>query len=96
MAALLLEENTPDLDLAGFSAHICDQLPAYARPQFLRILPSMDTTGTFKMLKGDLRKQGFDPGKVSDPLLVMKPGSNVYELLTEEFTALIMAGKAGY
>jgi citronellyl-CoA synthetase len=96
MAALLLEENTTELDLDHFSAHICDQLPAYARPQFLRILPCMDTTGTFKMLKGDLRKQGFDASAVSDPLLVMKPGSNVYEALTAEFAAEIMAGRAGY
>lgn len=96
MAALLLAENAGELDLENFSALICDQLPAYARPVFLRILPSMDTTGTFKMLKGDLRKQGFDPAEVKDQLLVMKPGSERYEPLTPEFSGEILGGSAGY
>lgn len=96
MAALLLEAGTDDLDLESFSAQVREQLPAYARPQFLRILPDMDTTGTFKMLKGELRKQGFDPQQVSDKLLVMKPGSDTYEPLTEAFAKKILAGKGGY
>ncbi len=96
MAALLLTDDARELDITDFSAHICAQLPTYARPQFLRILPDMDTTGTFKMLKGDLRKQGFDPAVVSDPLLVMKPGSDRYEALTEDFAAEILAGRGGY
>jgi len=96
MAALLLEAGTDELDLESFSAQVREQLPAYARPQFLRILPDMDTTGTFKMLKGELRKQGFDPQQVSDKLLVMKPGSDTYEPLTEAFAKKILAGKGGY
>ncbi len=96
MAALLLERHVNELDLETFSLHVCAQLPAYARPLFLRILPDMDTTGTFKMLKGELRKQGFDPGLVADELYVMKPGSARYEPLTRQFAAKILAGNAGY
>ena len=96
MAALLLEDGQSELDLTSFSALVCDQLPAYARPLFLRLLPEMDTTGTFKMLKGDLREQRFDPDKVSDPLYVLKPGSERYEPLTREFANLVLTGNAGY
>lgn len=96
MAAIVLEDTAGELDLASFSQHVCEQLPAYARPQFLRILPAMDTTGTFKMLKGDLRKQGFDPARVADPLLVMKPGSEHYEPLDAKFAAAALAGNGGY
>ncbi|KAA1192475.1 long-chain-acyl-CoA synthetase [Pseudohalioglobus sediminis] len=96
MAALLLEGDSRELDLESFSALIVDQLPAYARPLFLRILPNMDTTGTFKMVKGTLRKEGFDPAKVSDPIMVMKPGSARYEPLSPDLAADILAGKGGY
>ena len=96
MAALLLAEGSKQLDIDSFSALVCEQLPAYARPLFLRILPEMDTTGTFKMLKTDLRKQGFDPDLVSDQLYVLKPGAERYEPLERDFFATILAGEAGY
>ena len=56
----------------------------------------MDTTGTFKMLKGDLRKEGYSLEAVSDPLYVLKPKSNLYEVLTPDFAAKILSGDAGY
>ena len=56
----------------------------------------MDTTGTFKMLKNELREQRFDPAMVSDKLLVMPPGGDTYQVLTGDFAAEILAGKAGY
>ena len=96
MAALVLTKDCEDLDLDTLSALVHDQLPAYARPLFLRLLPAMDTTGTFKMLKGDLRRQGFDPGVVSDPLFVLKPGEQRYVPLDSGFFDRIMAGDAGY
>jgi len=56
----------------------------------------LDTTGTFKMVKGDLRKQGYNPALVSDALYVLKPGATAYEKLTTDFVELIGAGRAGY
>ena len=96
MAALVLTKDCEELDLATLSALVHDELPAYARPLFLRLLPAMDTTGTFKMLKGDLRREGFDPGMVSDPLFVLKPGEQRYVPLDSGFFDRIMAGDAGY
>ncbi len=84
------------LDLDELSKHIMDKVPGYARPLFIRQLKEMDTTGTFKMKKGDLRDQAYHPGKVSDPLFVLKPGSQRYEPLEPAFYDVIMAGKAGY
>ena len=54
-----LAEGVQDLDLASFSAHVCNGLPAYARPVFLRIQRELDTTGTFKLVKvvENLREQ---------------------------------------
>jgi len=96
MAALALEDGVAALDLAAFSGYVAARLPTYARPVFLRIEPEIDVTGTFKMVKGDLREQGFDPDRISDPLYVMKPGSSVYEPLDRDYAAVIMRGDAGF
>jgi citronellyl-CoA synthetase len=96
MAALALEDGVAALDLAEFSRHVAARLPSYARPVFLRIERDIDVTGTFKMVKGELREQGFDPARISDPLYVMKPGSSVYEPLDEDYAAVISRGEAGF
>jgi citronellyl-CoA synthetase len=96
MAALVLAAGVDTLDLNSFSAYVNDHLPAYARPVFLRIQRELDTTGTFKMVKGELRKQGYDLDQISDPVYVLKPRSDTYERLDREFAAVLRAGDAGY
>ncbi|HEX5062996.1 MAG TPA: long-chain-acyl-CoA synthetase, partial [Kofleriaceae bacterium] len=58
MAALVLRCAVNDFDLRGFTRHVESQLPAYARPLFLRVRPELEVTGTFKQVKSDLRRQG--------------------------------------
>merc|ERR1719330_906663 len=59
---------------------LCEkELPKYAQPLFLRFLPEMEITGTFKHQKVQLREQGCDPGAVPDPLFWLHPGSKRYE-----------------
>lgn len=96
MAAVVLATGVDTLDLKSFSAFVNEQLPSYARPVFVRVQPELDTTGTFKMVKGDLRKQAYDLKQVKDPLYVMKPRSKEYEPLDAAFLATINAGKAGF
>jgi citronellyl-CoA synthetase len=96
MAALTLAPGVDALDLPAFSEYVTGRLPSYARPVFLRIEPEIDVTGTFKMVKGQLREQGYDPDRIDDPLYVMKPGSAAYEPLDRDYAALIAQGKAGF
>ena len=96
MAALVLNEGLNELDIDDFSAFVTKELPAYARPVFLRIQTDIDVTGTFKMVKGDLRKEGYDLDQVTDALYVLQPGSTRYERLEPSFAAAIAAGTAGY
>ena len=96
MAALALADGVADLDLDSFSAHVNKFLPGYARPVFLRIQRELDTTGTFKLVKGELRKQAYDPDLVTDELFVMKPGSNKYVPLDRDFADRLRAGEGGY
>ena len=96
MAALTLEDGADTLDLEAFSRYVGEQLPAYARPVFLRVEPEIDVTGTFKMVKGQLKEEGYDPARIADPLYVMKPGKTLYEALDAAYAAVIARGEAGY
>ncbi|MDG2048378.1 MAG: long-chain-acyl-CoA synthetase [Halioglobus sp.] len=96
MASLVLAEGLGTLNVEIFSQYINRHLPAYARPVFIRIQSELDTTGTYKMVKGELRKEGYDLDRVNDPIFVLKPRSETYERLTADFAAILQAGKAGY
>jgi fatty-acyl-CoA synthase len=65
MAALVVN---PEFDLDALRHHLADALPAYARPLFLRLVPAIELTGTFKLRKQALTLSGYDPTKVNDVL----------------------------
>jgi len=96
MAAIKLAGGVDELDLDDFTGYVTRELPSYARPVLLRIHPDMETTGTFKLIKNELRKEGYDPSSISDPLYVWKPGQTGYEPLDAEFYARMRDGTAGY
>ena len=82
-----------DLDLEGFDAHIAKALPSYAQPYFIRLQPEIEITGTFKHRKVDLVKDGFDPGKVADPLYIRHPELGGIKPLTPALYADIAEGR---
>jgi fatty-acyl-CoA synthase len=63
----------PEFDIKTFGEGVARDLPAYARPVFVRILPAIETTGTFKARKMDLVADGYDPGKIKGPLYLYDP-----------------------
>ncbi|ALC38091.1 Fatp [Drosophila busckii] len=70
-----------ELDLDDFALNLAKVLPTYARPQIIRLLTKVDLTGTFKLRKVDLQKEGYDPKVVSDALYY-QTAKGRYELLT--------------
>jgi fatty-acyl-CoA synthase len=80
-----------DFNAKAFGAFVAQRLPAYAQPVFLRLLPQMAVTGTFKYRKLDLVTDGFDPNVVKDPLYVRGP--NGYQKLTRPLYAKVMSGE---
>jgi fatty-acyl-CoA synthase len=58
----------PEFDIKAFGDEVARELPAYAQPLFVRVLPALETTGTFKTRKMDLIADGYDPGKIKGPL----------------------------
>jgi len=88
MAALVAGS---DFDAEALAARVNAELPVYARPLFLRLMPEIEITGTFKHRKVDLVKEGFDPTRVKDPLFFLQGGR--YEPLDEALHARIVGGE---
>jgi fatty-acyl-CoA synthase len=92
MAALILSGGEA-FDPRAFYAHAVTALPSYAVPVFLRLQHEAEVTGTFKLRKVDLQEEGYDPAKVSDPLLVRDDGARSYVPLTAENHPRIASGE---
>ena len=81
-----------DFDLAAFRAEVASRLPPYARPVFLRILSTLEATGTFKPRKQDLVQAGFDPQQIKDPLYFDDARAQRYVALDAKLYAAISSG----
>jgi fatty-acyl-CoA synthase len=81
-----------EFDLAAFRTDLALRLPAYARPVFLRLMRTIEFTGTFKPRKQDLVQAGFDPARISDPLYFDDPRTQAYVPLDAALFAAISAG----
>jgi fatty-acyl-CoA synthase len=90
MAALVVD---PSFDPELLGVRLKDNLPAYARPVFLRLQPEMEVTGTFKQRKVDLVKEGFDPATISDPLYWYDPATSQYVRLDATHYADLIEGR---
>ncbi|KFM59377.1 Long-chain fatty acid transport protein 4, partial [Stegodyphus mimosarum] len=66
MAAIQIDLK--DIDLDALYQHISKRLPSYAVPLFIRICSNLEITGTYKLRKVTLQKDGFNPEKIADPL----------------------------
>ena len=96
MAAVTVKEDAGELNWDAFAAHVRKELPPFARPVFVRVQEGMALTGTYKLVKGDLKREGYDITAISDPVHVMKPGADGYEPLEPSFLETIKSGQAGF
>ncbi|KAI8366441.1 hypothetical protein EDC96DRAFT_508101 [Choanephora cucurbitarum] len=92
MAAIVLKEGTT-IDFKDLRSYLQKNLPKYAVPLFLRFVPSMEITGTFKQQKVAFRNQGIDLTKIpeSEPVYWLK--EDTYVPFTLEDFAKIDVGK---
>jgi fatty-acyl-CoA synthase len=90
MAALVVAVDA-EFDPAAFYAHTT-QLPAYARPLFVRIVASMEVTGTLKPRKLTLQEEGYDVAQIRDPLFFRDDAAGCYVPLTPILLDRIRAG----
>jgi acyl-CoA synthetase (AMP-forming)/AMP-acid ligase II len=90
MATLVVD---PGFSPETLYAHVARALPTYAQPRFVRLVGSLDLTGTFKLQKRQLQEQGFDPGVVPDRLLVWDPRRATYAELDEARHREVVEGR---
>ena len=98
-AAIVLSAGvSPDtLDLAGLAQFAIDRLPRYAVPLFLRTKSALSYTGTFKIQKGQAKREGIDPEVIAkvasqDKLFWLPPGAKAYQAFTLEDWASLKNG----
>ena len=91
MAAI--EDPDYVIDVKILRKKVADALPSYARPVFLRITNSVDTTGTFKFQKGRFREEGFDLNVIPDKLFYFDSELGEYCVLTEEICKKFLHGE---
>ncbi|KAF3848941.1 hypothetical protein F7725_015438 [Dissostichus mawsoni] len=91
MAAIADPSHSTDLE--KFVKDMDKAIPPYARPVFLRFLPEVDKTGTFKFQKTDLRRDNFDPTVVSDRLYFLDSRRGCYVQLDEELYRSILTAR---
>uniref|UniRef100_A0AAQ4QS27 AMP-binding enzyme C-terminal domain-containing protein n=1 Tax=Gasterosteus aculeatus aculeatus TaxID=481459 RepID=A0AAQ4QS27_GASAC len=87
MAAVILSDEQT-FESRGVFKHVENLLPSYARPRFIRIQTSVEVTGTFKLLKGKLVEEGFNPNQVTDPLYFLDEKDKNYVPLTSALSSL--------
>jgi len=75
----------------AFAEYADAQLPSYARPVFVRLAKTLETTGTFKYRKVDLVAEGFDPAVVGT--VYVRGGKSGYQKLTADGFAAIHNGE---
>ena len=82
---------------SDFSKFVAEKLPKYAQPIFIRIIKELETTGTFKLKKNDLREEAYHLDEIKgDQIYIKKPGNSSYEVLDRSYYDIIMSGEAGF
>ena len=70
-----------------------NDLPSYARPLFLRVLPEAVLTGTFKQRKVELAQEGYDLNKVKDDLYFLDTKARTYSRLRPEMLSSFLQSR---
>jgi len=87
-----LHDPQEEIDLGQLAEGVKKQLPTFAWPLFVRLVKHLDITGTFKLRKFNLQKEGFDPSIISDKLFFLHPKTGTYEILNVELFNSIITG----
>lgn len=89
--------SADDFDFAGLAAHALANLPRYAVPIFLRVADKLQYTGTFKIQKGTVKREGVDldlihQGGSGDRVYWLPPTATKYVPFTRENWEALKAG----
>jgi acyl-CoA synthetase (AMP-forming)/AMP-acid ligase II len=91
MAAVVLVAHTR-FNGQRLAQQLRRHLPTYALPLFVRVMAAQSTTDTFKIQKGLLQQEGFNPAASQDPLYVLLQAGRNYVALSAILYRRILAG----
>ncbi|XP_077379839.1 long-chain fatty acid transport protein 1-like [Festucalex cinctus] len=80
-------------DLDAFLSSVQEALAPNARPVFLRLMPAVDTTGTFKIQKMRLQKEGYKSQNCREKIYFLNSAAQCYEAVTDELYESITEGR---
>ena len=83
MASIKLNDKH-SFNLTEFSQFVSKNLPRYAIPIFIRVNDSFEFTGTHKLRKVNLRKQGYDVNEIKDRIYFWDSISDSYKMFDRE------------
>ncbi|XP_064621008.1 long-chain fatty acid transport protein 2-like [Lineus longissimus] len=94
MAAMTMNQDfeVTDTLLNNLYKKVTDYLPVYARPLFIRVQTEIQQTSTFKYIKGNLQREGFNPEIIKEPLYLLDTKTKTYTPLTAELFKKIESG----
>jgi acyl-CoA synthetase (AMP-forming)/AMP-acid ligase II len=73
-AAALVDEAALEDFIQRLGGYVAKSLPSYAVPRFIRVCEQeLETTGTFKNKKVELKKEGFDLKKIKERMYWWTP-----------------------
>jgi len=90
MAAIVADD---DFNLLALADRVMGQLPSFARPHFIRLMSRLPLTETFKVKKQALARDGFDIGRLSDPVYLLDPARGAYQRLDPDLHDQLLRGE---
>ncbi|KAK4616774.1 Very long-chain fatty acid transport protein [Fulvia fulva] len=99
-ATVVLKEGLmpESLDCDALGRFVTERLPRYAVPYFLRVAPQLAYTGTFKIQKGQAKREGVDLDLIEkagskDKVFWLPPGAASYRPYTRDDWNALRTGK---
>ncbi|MFW9939526.1 MAG: long-chain-acyl-CoA synthetase [Candidatus Thorarchaeota archaeon] len=94
MAAIKLNPSIK-FEIDKFSKFVCDVLPGYSIPIFIRFRDELEITGPYKIKKITLKREAYDIEMIEEDMLFWDSGSKKYVPFTKSVYQKIKDGKFG-
>lgn len=91
--ASLMVEFASEINIDSLSKFISDSLPKYSVPVFLRIREKLALTGSYKITKVNLKKEGYDIEKIKDRIYCWDVTNKAYIPFDRNLHEQLKAGK---
>lgn len=92
MCAIVDSAAQPAATLQKLAQYLRSELPAYAVPIFLRLVRTLDHTGTFKVKKNVLVEESFNVNLFQDKAYYLDTKDYSYKELTKQIYQSILSG----